>query len=167
MQKMYLLIMLLGGAMVLRALYFVVLDIYFCKNSYCTVERIVNPQKACDKVQCVFSVFRALLWIWLLCVYAFGYFKVDISMLVFNTISMGVLGLTFIAYNTIKRFMMAKYELRYFYNSLVEYRSNLEVMTEDNDCEVNFIKSYDKVKRNTVTITLCMLGALALYMFLL
>ena len=48
MQKVYLLVMLLGGAMVLRALYFVVLDIYFCKNSYCTVERIVNPQKACE-----------------------------------------------------------------------------------------------------------------------
>ena len=61
--------------------------------------------------------------------------------------------------------MRVKYDLRLFYHEMVEYRSNLEVMTEDNDYEVNFIRAYEEVERDTKKIVAWMTGALALYLF--
>lgn len=166
MEKIYLLIMLFGGLMVCRALYLIGLQIYIYRSYNC-IERIAKQQDTCDKSILMYFVFMALLWIWLECLYVFSYFKVDINMLVFNTIAIGVLGLTFIVFTTIKKYWMSKYEVNSSYNNLLEYRSKLEVYTEDNDYEVNFIKTYQEVKRYFRRITLYMLGALALYLFVL
>ena len=167
MEKIYFLIMLLGGVMVLRALYLLVWQIHFCRNNYCTVEDIANQQKACDKVLCMYFVFMALLWIWLECVYVLNYFKVEINMLAFNTIAIGVLGLAFYVYSNVKKIMMCKYGLRYFYKCMTEYRENLEEVTEYNEYEKNFIKSFKQMRRNNVLIVLWMIGALAMYVFVL
>ena len=166
MEKIYLLIMLFGGLMVCRALYLIGLQIYIYRSYNC-IERIAKQQDTCDKSILMCFVFMALLWIWLECLYVFSYFKVDINMQVFNTIAIGVLGLTFIVFTTIKKYLMSKYEVNSSYNNLLEYRSKLEVYTEDNDYEVNFIKTYQEVKRYFRRITLYMLGALALYLFVL
>ena len=164
MQKMYLLIMLLGGAMVLRALYRLVWMVYLCWRYEC-IERIAKELKACDVVMVVYDTFAFLIWTWLLGVYVCHYFGVNIDMLTLNTIAIGVLGLVFIVFFTLKRVMRMKYNLRLFYHEMVEYRSTLEVMTEDNDYEVNFIRVYEEVERDTKKIVAWMTGALALYLF--
>lgn len=37
-----------------------------------------------------------------------------------------------------------------FYNMMIEYKHNEEVVTKDNDHEVNFIQTYDKTKLNSL-----------------
>ena len=166
MEKIYLLIMLLGGAMVLRALYRLGWMVYLC-NRYECIERIAKEHKACDVVLVVYDVFASLMWTWLLVVYVCRYFKVEVDMLVLNTIAIGVLGLVCIVFFTIRQMMRIKHNLRLFYLEMVEYRANLEVMTEDNDYEVRFIRAYEEVERNAIRIAAWMIGALTLYLFVL
>ena len=100
MQKVYLLVMLLGGAMVLRALYRLVWMVYLCWRYEC-IERIAKELKACDVVMVVYDTFAFLIWTWLLGVYVCHYFGVNIDMLTLNTIAIGVLGLVFIVFFTL------------------------------------------------------------------
>lgn len=39
-----------------------------------------------------------------------------------------------------------KYDLRHFYDAVVEMKRNEDVVGEDNDYEVNFIRSYNEIK---------------------
>ena len=147
----------------LKALSFVVthIDLYNHRDTMC-IERIVKQQKACDLLNLVYQAFVMMVSI---------YFAVECVLLgvnmssirVFNIVSIIAVSICYIAYFILRIKLETKYHLDNFYNHMIDYRSKQKVVTQDNDDEVTFIRSYQKVmkhKRNIIILYLASLAAL-------
>ena len=147
----------------LKALSFVIthIDLYNHRDTMC-IERIVKQQKACDLLNLVYQAFVMMVSI---------YFAVECVLLgvnmssirVFNIVSIIAVSICYIAYFILRIKLETKYHLDNFYNHMIDYRSKQKVVTQDNDDEVTFIRSYQKVmkhKRNIIILYLASLAAL-------
>ena len=122
--------------------------IYRNREELC-IERIVKQQKACDLLN---MVYRMLLLIMSLCL------SIECLQLLFNEgcvrkfniVSLAIITVAHVASLVLNAKMEGGYDLKNFYDNMVDYRSKQEVVTADNDYEVSFIRSYLEVKRNRI-----------------
>ena len=152
---------------ILKALSFVVryIDLYNYRDTMC-IERIVKQQKACDLLNSVYQAFVMLVSI---------YFAVECvqlgvnmsSIRVFNIMSIIAISICYIAYFILRIKMETKYHLGNFYNHMIDYRSKQKVVTRDNDYEVTFINSYQKVMKHKRNIIILYLASLAAFLYIL
>ena len=151
----------------LKALSFVVthIDLYNHRDTMC-IERIVKQQKACDLLNTVYQAFVVLISL---------HFAIEClqlcfgmnSIRVFNVGSITTISIVYITYFILRFKMETKYHLGNFYNHMIDYRSKQKVVTRDNDNEVTFIRSYQKVMKHKRNINILYLASLAalLYMY--
>ena len=152
---------------VLRAFSFLLMyiDLYGYRDTMC-IERIVKQQKACDLLNTVYQAFVVLISLHLAIECLQLCFGMN-SIRVFNIGSITTISIVYITYFILRFKMETKYNLGDFYNHMIDYRSKQKVVTRDNDNEVTFIRSYQKVmkhKRNIIILYLASLAAL-LYMY--
>ena len=147
----------------LRALSFLTthIHLYSCRETIC-IERIVKQQKACDLLNTVYQAFVVLISL---------HFAIEClqlcfgmnSIRVFNIGSITTISIVYITYCILRFKMEMKYHLGNFYSHMIDYRSKQKVVTQDNDNEVTFIRSYKKVmkhKRNFIILYLVSLATL-------
>ena len=152
---------------VLRAFSFLLrhIDLYNLRDTMC-IERIVKQQKACDLLNTVYQVFVMLVSI---------YFATECVLLgvnmssirVFNIVFIIAISICYIAYFIVRTKMETKYHLGNFYNHMIDYRSKQKVVTRDNDYEVTFIRSYQKVMNHKRNIIILYLASLATLLYIL
>ena len=140
--------------------------IYRHRTELC-IERIVKQQKACDLLNMVYSILLM----------AMGFcMSVECLLLVinkecsevFNMLSLAVITVAYIACLVLNLKMQNRYDLKNFYDNMVDYRSKQEVVTAENDYEVSFIRSYQEVNRYKIknNVFYVVFSAVLLYMLL-
>lgn len=149
----------------LRALSFLAtyIHLYSCREIMC-IERIVKQQKACDQLNTVYQAFVMSVSI---------HFAIESILLLFNTNSIRVfnigsiitISIVYITYCILRFKMETKYNLGDFYNDMIDYRSKQKVVTRDNDNEVTFIRSYQKVMKHKRNIEILCLASLATILY--
>ena len=152
---------------VLRAFSFLVMyiDLYGYRDIMC-IERIVKQQKACDILNSVYQAFVMLVSI---------HFVIESILLLFNTNSIRMFNISsiiaisicYITYFVLRFKMETKYHLGNFYNHMIDYRSKQKVVTRDNDNEVTFIRSYQKVMKHKRNINILYLASLVALLYIL
>ena len=150
----------------LKALSFVVthIDLYNHRDTMC-IERIVKQQKACDLLNTVYQAYVMLVS---------TYFAVESVLLgvnmssirVFSIVSIIAISIVYITYFVLRFKMETKYHLGNFYNHMIDYRSKQKVVTRDNDNEVTFIRSYQKVMKHKRNINILYLASLAALLYI-
>ena len=168
MKYILLLIFCLSAYFSLRSLSFAATHIYMhnYRVKEC-IERILEQQKACDLLNAVYQFFVMLVSM---------YFAVEGILLLINKNFVKSFDITFfiaisicyITYFILRLKMETKHNLCNFYNHMIDYRSKQKVVTEDNDDEVSFIRSYRKVMKHKRDMNILYLMSLAtlLYVFL-
>ena len=168
MRTVLFLILCLSLFFSLRSLSFAMtyISIYGYRVKEC-IERILGQQKACDLLNAVYQFFVMLVSM---------YFAVEGILLLINKNFVKSFDITFfiaisicyITYFILRLKMETKYNLCNFYNHMIDYRSKQKVVTEDNDNEVSFIKSHEKVMKHKRNMNILYLMSLAtlLYVFL-
>ena len=152
---------------VLRAFSFLVMyiDLYGYRDIMC-IERIVKQQKACDILNSVYQALVMLVSI---------HFVIESILLLFNTNSIRMFNISsiiaisicYITYFVLRFKMETKYHLGNFYNHMIDYRSKQKVVTQDNDNEVTFIRSYQKVMKHKRNINILYLASLIALLYIL
>ena len=89
------------------------------------------------------------------------------SIRIFNISSIITISMCYMVYFVLRYKMETKYHLGNFYNHMIDYRSKQKVVTQDNDNEVTFIRSYKKVMKHKRNINILYLASLVslLYIF--
>ena len=130
------------------------------------IERIVKQQKACDLLNTVYQMFVALVSL---------HIAIECLQMNFNENSIResnigsiiTISICYITYFILRFRMEAKYQLGNFYNHMIDYRSKQKVVTRDNDNEVTFIRSYQKVMKHKRNINILYLASLAALLYIL
>ena len=142
-------ILIVFGAFVFgRSLSFVVMQSYLLsyRDKEC-IPRIVYQQKACDSLIIIYNAIVTFVGGW---IFAHGISPI------FNSCTSNVISITipiillllFIIYALVRVIFNEAYDLAGYYKDMIHYRKAQEVVTEDNDHEVNFIRTYEKVVNN-------------------
>lgn len=150
----------------LRALSFVIthIDLYGYRDTMC-IERIVKQQKACDLLNTVYQAFVVLISLHFAIECLQLYFNMG-SIRMFNIASIIAISICYITYFILRSKMETEYHLDNFYNHMIDYRSKQKVVTQDNDNEVTFIRSYKKVMKHKRNINILYLVSLATLLFM-
>ena len=150
---------------VLKALSYLAthIHLYSCREVIC-IERIAKQQKACDLLNALHQVFVMLVCLYLAVVCMQLLFNLH-SIMVTNIVSIIVISLCYITYFVLRFKMETKYHLGNFYSNMIYYRLNQEVVTEDNDYEVTYIRSYKKVMNHKRSINILFLMAIATLLY--
>ena len=141
------------------------------RDSEC-IPRIRYQQKACDALIIIYYGITFLIGSWLL-IYSFTSLtivdtNIDELYAIPLSVSLGYpicLGLLLIVYILIRIIFSEAYDLSSYYNDMIHYRKAQEVVTEDNDQEVNFIQTYQKVITNDKWIVFWMFFILSIMIF--
>jgi hypothetical protein len=141
-------------------------DIYNYRIKMC-IERIVKQQKACDLLNAVYQSFIMLVTLGIAVNCLVFTFNIG-STRTFNTVSFIAITICYITYFILRMKMETRYDLCNFYNDMIDYRSRQKVVTQDNDDEVSFIRSYKKVLRHKRDMNILYLLSLSaqIYVFL-
>ena len=152
----------------LRSLSFLIMyvDIYNYRVKMC-IERIVKQQKACDLLNAVHQTFVMTVSMYLTIECIQQFFNMNFTT-IFNLTPFVIITICYITYFILRFKMEVKYDLCNFYNHMIDYRSKQKVVTKDNDNEVSFIRSYEKVMKHKLSMNILYLISLAtlVYAFL-
>ena len=152
----------------LRALSFVLtyISMYNYRVKEC-IERILGQQKACDLLNAVYQFFVMLVSLYFAVECFLLFFDIS-SVMVFNVASFVAITIAHTSYFVLRFKMETGHDLCNFYNHMIDYRSKQKVVTQDNDDEVSFIRSYRKVMKHKRDMNILYLISLAtlVYAFL-
>lgn len=167
MKYLLLSIFCLSSYLFLRAFSFLVtyIHLYDYREAMC-IERIVKQQKACDILNSVYQAFVVMVTIHFAIESILLFFYTN-SIRIFNISSIIAISMCYMVYFVLRYKMETKYHLGNFYNNMIDYRSKQKVVTQDNDNEVTFIRSYKKVMKHKRNINILYLASLVslLYIF--
>jgi hypothetical protein len=147
------LMLVVSGYLTIRKFQWI--DIYVFDYQYhrdTCIERIKQPQITCDAVCVLHSVFITLYWlgIFLLCLLHLV-FKVSPSTLDVVAIVLFAINVClYVAHLLVRRILYARHGIKAFYDDMVAYRAKQKVVTEDNDYEVSFLRTYRESDSNTL-----------------
>lgn len=168
MKYILLLIFCLSAYFFLRSLSFAATHIYMhnYRVKEC-IERILEQLKACDLLNAVYQVFVMLVSMYFAVECILLFFNINLAK-IFNIAFFAAITICYFTYPILRIKMEVKYSLCNFYNHMIDYRSKQKVVTEDNDDEVSFIRSYRKVMKHKRDMNILYLMSLAtlLYVFL-
>lgn len=131
------------------------IDIYVFDYQYhrdTCIERIKQAQIMCDAVCVLHAVFITFYWlgIFLLCLLHLV-FKVSPSTLDVVAIVLFAINVClYVAHLLVRRILYARHGIKAFYDDMVAYRAKQKVVTEDNDYEVSFLRTYRESDSNTL-----------------
>jgi hypothetical protein len=129
------------------------------------IPRIVHHQKVVDGLIMIYYAIVIFLGGWLMSYAVTPIFCNDVSLFVANGLPIVLIGL-FIIYGLARILFNESFDLDNFYNDMIHYRKTLEVVTKDNDHEVNFIKTYQRVLQNDKWCVFWILFVLLIMIFL-
>lgn len=148
MTKIYVLLMVISGLIFLRS--FMVFNVHVVmhsrRHSMC-IKRILKQQKGCDFLNACYQSF-VMLGTLLLFVNGLLHFFNSNVIEIFNIISLIIIGFTFATLYIVTVKTELNLDLFSFYHDILDYRSKEKVHTVDNDYEVYFIRSYEKVLKH-------------------
>ena len=118
--------------------------LFSIRDSIC-IERFRQKQKAGDVIIASYNTTAALAHLWCAILLVSCLFNFSISSTVLLTTSCIVCALLLL--QVVYRYAIdRKYDLNSFYNAVVEFKRNEDVVGEDNDYEVRFIQTYNEIK---------------------
>ena len=135
------LLLLCGALLFCRSFSFVVMQssLYADRDSWC-LPRLVKQQKSTDLMTVLYNLCVTFIGIWL-CIYASWYiFSTKEIPMIVRVICPIILLVLFCIYHAISYILNRKYGTMLLYDEVVNYRKKQDVVTQDNDYEVNFIK---------------------------
>lgn len=129
------------------------------------IPRIVEQQKACDKMITVYYLVSIFIGLWIA---ALGLYVVTVDEWLpwyLIIVAPACLCVFYVSYYVYRAIQMKKFELRRFHDDMITYRSAQKTVTPDNDHEVNFLRAFKQVKKQswrmlfwavlTVAISVC------------
>ena len=147
------LMLVISGYLTIRK--FKWIDIYVFDYQYhrdICIERIKQAQITCDAICVLHAVFITFYWlgIFLLCLLHLV-FKVSPSTLdVVAIVSFTINVCLYVAHLLVRRILYARHGIKAFYEDMVAYRAKQKVVTDDNDYEVSFLRTYQESERNSL-----------------
>lgn len=156
-------ILLLGGFIFLRAFSFLLtyVELHRYRNSEC-IERIRKQQMACDVLCVSYHLFTMLAATFFITATALHLSETgDESMRMFYIVSLATIMVCYAIFFVLKAKKEIGYDLRNFYNDMVDYRSKQKVVTADNDHEVEFIMGYRHVMKHKRYVNMWFVAMLA------
>ena len=118
--------------------------LFSLRNSAC-IERFRQKQKAGDVIMVNYNTTAALTHLWgaiMLMPYIFNFSISSTATLLTACVVIALLLLQIVCRHIIDK----KYDLRDFYNAVVEFKRKEDVVGKDNDYEVRFIQTYNEIK---------------------
>lgn len=111
------------------------------------IPRIVHQQKACDILMILYYTASTFIGLWLMVCAAYIVFMNEPTQTpsVVRFVVPIILWCLLIVYGLVRVIFNEEYDLPDFYKDMNHYRKAQEVITADNDQEVNFIRSYNRV----------------------
>lgn len=140
--------LIVGTVIACRSLSFAVVqcDMVGYHSSSC-IKRIVKEQKSVDILVSLYHTAVTLFALWLIIYATFSIEKCVIGITLQYILPMCCI-LGFGVYWLVFLYFEKKYKLKAFYANMVDYRSKQEVVTKDNDDEVDFLRTYRRVKKH-------------------
>ena len=135
-------------------------SMYFQRDKMC-IERIVKQQKASDFLNASYQLFISIIGLILIIACVMIMFNANCIKL-FKLSSISLILLCYIIFFIIKYKIESMYDLHNCYVEMIDYRSKQEVVTQDNDNEVSFIKSYEKILKHKKIINIWVILALCI-----
>ena len=118
--------------------------LFSLRDSIC-IERFRQKQKAGDVIIASYNTTAAFTHLWCAILLVSCLFKFSISSTVLLTTSCIVC--TLLLLQVLCRYVIDnKYDMKIFYLTVVEFKRNEKVVGEDNDYEVNYIRTYNEIK---------------------
>lgn len=149
----YMLVLLIVGVVIFcRSLSFVVTQgsLRADRESWC-IPRLVRQQKAADLLIILYNLAVTFVGLWLGLYGGWGVFSETTVPLWITLICPAVLLAFFIIYHIVFFLTNRKISMIHTFNEVVSYRKKQEVVTKDNDHEVNFIRSVKRILKDRKT----------------
>lgn len=119
-------------------------EIFSLRDSIC-IEKFRQKQKTGDVIIASYNTTAALTHLWGAIMLTSCLFSFTISSTVLFMVSCIVCAILLL--QVVCRYKIdRKYDLKTFYNAVVEFKCNEKVVGEDNDYEVRFIQTYNEIK---------------------
>ncbi len=168
MEKINVLVLFFSVLMLVKSLYNSTSFWFFKKNKESiTIEKFEKKQGSCFLITSLYHIFVSFIWMWV--IFEYSNFAFNINCEYHNLISslfiVTIISL-FIIFFTVKSILNKKYELSYFNDELINYRSTLEEYSDENTFEVSFINAYKKVEKNQLVSIILMAFSLITYIFI-
>lgn len=149
MENLVLFYLIFGAIVACRAFSFAIIqwDLYNHRGAS-WLKRVVKEQKVSDIMVAFYHMSVTMLGIWIATIGILkGAFPLYATNIVMVT-GLLIVFLMFAVYWIMYFVLHKKYNLKMFYNNMVSYRKKQEVVTKDNDFEVNFLKTYRRAKKH-------------------
>lgn len=118
--------------------------LFSLRDTIC-IERFRQKQKACDVIIASYNTTVALTHLWSAIMFISYLFNFSISSTIILQTA-AIVEVLLLLQIVCQHIIDKKYDLRHFYDAVVEMKRNEDVVGEDNDYEVNFIQSYNEIK---------------------
>lgn len=141
----------IGAIIACRSLSFAAIqwEMFGLRKSMC-IERIVNEQKVCDALVGVYHLIVVCVGLWLMVMGGWEIFRDSTPPQVLCVGCPLILWFAFGIYLLLRVYLNIGYDLKDFYQNMVAYRKEQEVVTKDNDNEVSFLRTYRRVKKHGI-----------------
>ena len=139
---------IVGAIIACRSLSFAVVQLEMIGyHSASCIKRIVEEQKSVDILVSLYHMAVFLFGLWLIIYAIFSFENYAIGLTLQYVLPLCCI-FAFIVFWVFYFYFEKKYHLKAFYNYMVYYRSRQEVVTKDNDDEVDFLRTYRRVKKH-------------------
>jgi hypothetical protein len=118
--------------------------LFSLRDTIC-IERFRQKQKACDVIIASYNTTVALTHLWSAIMFISYLFDFSVSSTIILQTA-AIVEVLLLLQIVCQHIIDKKYDLRHFYDAVVEMKRNEDVVGEDNDYEVNFIRSYNEIK---------------------
>lgn len=149
MEKVTIWFFIVGAILVCRALSFAAIqwEMFTLRDLTC-IKHIVKEQKVCDALIGIYHTLVVLFGFNLIMIGGWGVFRGTTLPIEFGIVCPMVLLILFACYYILKIYLFDSYDLKDYYTNMVKYRKAQEVVTEDNDHEVSFLRAYRRVEKH-------------------
>jgi hypothetical protein len=140
--------------------------VFSLRDSIC-IERLRKEQKCGDIIIATYNSTVTLICIWVSVLLFCSTKSPQLSPIVLNTTTGILVGVLF-SLSIMQYVLIKKYSLDTLYNTIVDYRSRQKVVTEDNDYEVQYIRTFREIlkeERYVIAWAIYMLGVHAYYYY--
>ena len=118
--------------------------LFSLRDTIC-IERFRQKQKACDVIIASYNTTVALTHLWSAIMFISYLFDFSVSSTIILQTA-AIVEVLLLLQIVCQHIIDKKYDLRHFYDTVVELKRNEDVVGKDNDYEVNFIRSYNEIK---------------------
>lgn len=118
------------------------------RGEHC-IARIIEQQKACDRIIAAYYLVSVFVGLWIA---ALGLYVVTVDEGLpwyLIVVAPACLCVFYVSYYVYRAIQMKKFELSRFHDDMVAYRSAQKTVTPDNDHEVNFLRAFKQVKKQS------------------